>query len=297
MKFLLSLLIFISATVCAKEVKVIVPYSAGGPTDLISRLLVKHLNTENQYKFIPEYKLGAGGLIAINHVIASKDETTLMVISNALVALPITTPMANYTPDKDLQLVEYLGQEPLVMVVKNDGQINNFKEFRQHSTTQIMPYGTAGIGTSQYLTSIVIANNNSNMIHVPYKGSSGIVIDLLNGNLKWLVDSEVNVKSLILDKKIKPIAIYSNSRLPDYPTVPTVKELKVDNLNFYRWHVLVANKNADPEVLKYVSSKLKTQSFKNELSKITVMDTPNLQNFLLDESVKVRRIVRDFTPR
>jgi tripartite-type tricarboxylate transporter receptor subunit TctC len=123
------------------------------------------------------------------------------------------------------------------------------------------------------------------------------VIYLLNEILKWLVDSEVNVKSLILDKKLKPIAIYSNKRLPDYPTVPTLRELGVNDLNFYRWYVLLANKNADPEVLKYISTKLKDQNFRNELSKLTVMDNPNLQNFLLDESVKVRRIVRDFTPR
>ncbi len=297
MKFLLSLLIFISVSIHAKEVKLTIPYTAGGPNDIISRLIVKYLNTDTHYKFVPEYKLGAGGLVAINHVIANKEETSLMVISNALVALPITTPSANYIPDKDVQVVEYLGQEPLVLVVKNDGKINNFKEFQKYSATNSMPYGTGGLGTSQYLKSIVVANNNPNMIHVPYKGSSGIVIDLLNGNLKWLLDSEVNVKSLILDKKLKPIAIYSNKRLPDYPDVPTVKELGINDLNFYRWHILVANKNADPEVLKYVSNKLKDQNFRNELSKLTVMDKHSSQNFLLDESVKVRRIVRDFTPK
>ena len=168
MKFLLSLLIFISANIYAKEVKVVIPYTAGGPNDAISRLVVKYLNTENRYRFIPEYRLGAGGLVAINHVIASKNETAIMVISNALVALPITTPTANYIPDKDLQLVEYLGQEPLVVVVKNDGKINSFKDLQKQSATQTMPYGTAGIGSSQYLTSIVVANNNPNMIHFYY---------------------------------------------------------------------------------------------------------------------------------
>lgn len=293
-----TLITFILAAWCtisvAKEIKVIIPYSAGGPTDRVTRTVLKHLNTD-QYKFIPEYKLGAGGSIAANYVSAVKEETVLMITSNALVSSPILTTTTTYNLEKDFLLLDYLGTEPLFLAVKNDSNIKNFKDFVATGKTNNMPYGSAGVGTSGHIGSAIIAQNNTNYQHIPYKGSSGIVIDLLNGQLKWILDSEMNIGQFLADGQVRSIAVLSNKRLPTYPTLPTIKELGVDDKGFYRWHILVANRAADPDVIKYVLSRLQDPALRNDLVKLG-LDTskPKLENFFLNESVKIRRIVRDF---
>jgi tripartite-type tricarboxylate transporter receptor subunit TctC len=291
---LIALLALASFNSFAKEVKLVIPYSVGGPTDRVSRILIKHLSND-QYKFIPEYKLGAGGALAANHVAAIKDETTLMVTSNALISSPLLSNITTYDLEKDFILVDYLGTEPLVIAVKADSKINNFKDFLQAGDKESMPYGSAGIGTSGHIGSVIVSQNNKNHIHIPYKGSAGIVVDLLNGQLKWVLDSDMNIGTFISDGKIKPIAIYARKRVVGYPSVPTLKELNINDRNFYRWHILVANKSADRNILNYVQEKLKDSSLRAELAKIGLdTDKPNLNNFFRDEYSKTDKIIKDF---
>lgn len=292
-KILIIFLTVISFNVFAKEVKVIIPYSAGGPTDRVTRTILKYLN-DSTYKFIPEYKLGAGGIVAANFVASSKDETILMVTSNALVTSPMLTDTSTYDLEKDFNLIEFLGIEPLFLVVKSNSEINSFKDFINASKKENMPYGSAGVGTSGHISSAIISQNNNNFIHVPYKGSAGIVIDLLNGQLKWILDSEINIGSFLKDGKLKPIAVYSNKRLSEYPQIPTIKELGIDDKNFYRWHILVSNKNADRGVLRYVQQKLNDPILKKELENIglDLSDKPKVQNFFVIEHNKMKNIIK-----
>jgi tripartite-type tricarboxylate transporter receptor subunit TctC len=293
-KIILSLLLLWSTHLTATEIKIIMPYSAGGPNDRITRTIVKHLNNEN-YKFVPEYKLGAGGIIAANQVAQTKNETVLMVISNAIVTAPILSPsIVNYNLDKDFVFIDYLGTEPLLLVVKNDSKINSINDFIK-SNNSPMSFGTGGIGTNQHISSVVVSQNNKNHVHIPYKGSANVVLDLVNGNLQWLLDSELNVGSFIESGKLKPIAAYSNKRIINFPKIPTVAESGINDRQFYRWHIVLANKDADKEIIKYVAKKLQDPSVKNDLTKLGLDVTkPNLQNFFSNETLKIEKISKDF---
>lgn len=293
-KYLLLSFLLVSSITYANEVKVIIPYSAGGPTDRVARVVIKHLNG-GPYKFVPEYKLGAGGAVAANFVAAVKDDTVLMVTSNALVSSPLLTPASNYNLEKDFILLDYLGTEPLLVVVNSSGKIKNFKDFTQEGKTNFMPYGSAGVGTSGHLGSLIVSQNNSNHQHIPYKGSAAIIIDLLNNQLKWILDSELNVGAFIADNRVRPIAVYSRKRLPAYPEIPTIKELGIKDPELYRWHVLLSNSSADPAILKYVQSKLNNTALRDELSKLGLdIDKPKLQNFFSNETAKTKRLIKDF---
>jgi tripartite-type tricarboxylate transporter receptor subunit TctC len=293
-KIILSLLLFCSFSLSATEIKIIIPYSAGGPTDRVTRTIVKHLNNEN-YKFIPEYKLGAGGIVAANQVAASKNETVLMVTSNAIVNAPVLSPsIVNYNLDKDFVFIDYLGTEPLLLVVKNDSKINSINDFIK-SNNSPMSYGTAGIGTSGHIASVILSQNNKNHVHIPYKGSANVVLDLINGNLQWLLDSELNVGAFIESGKLKPIAVYANKRISTFSKTPTISESVINDRQFYRWHIILANKEADKEVIKYVAKKLQDPDVKNDLIKLGLDITkPNLQNFFSNETLKIEKITKDF---
>lgn len=294
MKYLLIFLSLISLSAFAKEIKVIIPYSAGGPTDKVTRVLIKHLNG-GPYKFVPEYKLGAGGTVAANFVAGTKNETTFMVTSNALVSSPLLTDSTNYNLEKDFILLDYLGTEPLLVVVNANGKIKNFKDFLQEGKNNFMPYGSAGVGTSGHIGSLIVSQNNTNYQHIPYKGSSLIAVDLINNHLKWILDSELNVGAFIADNRLRPIAVYSKKRLATHPDIPTIRELGINDMEFYRWHILVANKSADPEILKYVQFKLQDALLIDELTKLGLdTDKPKLQNFFSNETAKTKRIIKDF---
>jgi tripartite-type tricarboxylate transporter receptor subunit TctC len=293
-KIISSLLLFCSFSLSATEIKIIIPYSAGGPTDRVTRTIVKHLNTGN-YKFVPEYKLGAGGIVAANQVAMSKNETVLMVTSNAIVNAPVLSPsIVNYNLEKDFVFIDYLGTEPLLLVVKSDSKINSINDFVKSSNSQ-MSFGTAGVGTSGHIASVIVSQNNKNHVHIPYKGSANVVLDLINGNLQWLLDSELNVGSFIEAGKLKPIAAYSNKRIANFPKVPTVAESGINDRQFYRWHIVLANKEADKEIVNYVAKKLQDPAVKNDLLKLGLDVTkPNLQNFFSNETLKIEKISKDF---
>jgi tripartite-type tricarboxylate transporter receptor subunit TctC len=159
-----------------------------------------------------------------------------------------------------------------------------------------MSYGTAGIGTSGHIAGVILSQNNKNYVHIPYKGSANVVLDLVNGNLQWLLDSELNVGSFIESGKLKPIAAYANKRIVNFPRIPTVAESGINDRQFYRWHIVLANKDADKEIVKYVARKLQDPAVKNDLIKLGLDVTkPNLQNFFANETLKIEKISKDFT--
>jgi tripartite-type tricarboxylate transporter receptor subunit TctC len=296
MKYILLIfsLLYIASTAHAKEVKVIIPYSAGGPTDRVARIVIKHLNG-GPYKFVPEYKLGAGGAVAANFVASVKDDTVLMVTSNALVSSPLLTPTSNYDLEKDFILLDYLGTEPLLVVVNTNSKIKNFKDFMQEGKTNFMPYGSAGVGTSGHLGSLIVSQNNPNYQHIPYKGSAGIIVDLLNNQLRWILDSELNVGTFIADNRVQPIAVYSRKRLLSRPEILTIKELGIKDPELYRWHILLSNALSDPEIIKYVTSKMQESALREELLKLGLdPEKPKMQNFFLNETAKTKRLIKDF---
>jgi tripartite-type tricarboxylate transporter receptor subunit TctC len=294
-KLIVNLLLLWCFNLSATEIKMIIPYSAGGPTDRVTRTVIKHLNSD-RYKFIPEYKLGAGGIVAANHVAATKKETVLMITSNAIVNAPILSPsVVNYNLEKDFIFLDYLGTEPLLLVVKSDSNINSINDFLKFSDGNQMSFGTAGVGTSGHIAATILSQNNKNHTHIPYKGSANVVLDLINGNLQWLLDSELNVGTFIESGKLKPLAVYANKRIASFPKIPTVSESGINDRQFYRWHIILANKDADKEVLKYVAKKLQDPIVKNDLVKLGLdVNKPNLQNFFSTETIKMEKISKEF---
>ncbi len=296
MKKILLMLIMavVTSSATAKDIKIVLPFTPGGPNDKVGRLLGKLLNNES-YNFIFEYKLGAGGGVASNYVAGVKNETVLMVTSQGLISNIFLTNNFEYNLERDFILVDYIGAEPQMVVVKYDSKINSFKELQEAAKTEFMPYGTGGVGSGQHIASAVVAGSNKNYTHIPYKGSSQLVVDLMSGQFKWMVDSDLNISEFIKDKKIKPIAVYFNKRLPQYPEIPTLKELGFDDKNFYRWHIVVANSSADMNVVNYVKQRLNDPAVRKEFESLQ-LDTSrpkHFNSFFKTESEKINGILKD----
>lgn len=292
MKILLTLLLMISSICLAREVKLIVPYAIGGPNDRISRLLAHKLSNK-EYTFILEYKLGAGGAIAATAVASTKNNTVLMVTSNGLIGAPLLNNTKSYDVTQDFILVKYLGTEPLLVVVKNNGVITNFQDLLTLSKTTTVPYGSGGTGTSGHLTGAIIAGTNKNFLHIPYKGASTVTLELLSGTVTWVTESVLSINEFIQDGRLRAIAVYSNKRIPQYPAIPTIRELGIDDRNFYRWHILVANQSADTRIIAYIQEQLLRRDIQEELVKLGLVDTSlvTTNQFFVQEYLKMKPII------
>jgi tripartite-type tricarboxylate transporter receptor subunit TctC len=258
-------------------------------------MLASKLSTP-EYNFVVDYRLGAAGSVAANHVADTKTETVIMITSNGFIGNPLINANERYNVERDFTFVGYLGAEPLLVTVPTDSQDKDFRSFLLMSKTKLMPYGSAGIGSSGHLTCAIIAGQNNNFIHIPYKGGSAVLVDLLAGRIEWMSESESVLGPYIKANKVKPLAVFYHTRLLQYPTVPTVKESGIDDRDFYRWHIMVANLDSNPAIIAYLKDRLRDPEIKASIKNLGIDVTPtkNSNNFLKTETIKLQKIIKDF---
>ena len=224
----LAMILALSATAAVADVRnipMIVPFSAGGPTDQIWRAMEPAVNQElavQGLKLVTEYKPGAGAMVAANHI-AQASTTTVGIFSTALVIAPNVNPQAANFKPQDFVLVAYAGSVNMV-VVSNKYQTRDslVRACQQDSVT----YGSSGIGSATHLFGELVAQELKckPAIHVPYKGMSAAAPDLQAGRIDFLVDFATSATAPKLD-------------------------VDVDRFPLENWHVVVANASADAQDL------------------------------------------------
>jgi tripartite-type tricarboxylate transporter receptor subunit TctC len=290
---ILILTTFLSLNAYSTEIRWLVPYSPGGSADKISRIIAKHISTPD-FKIILEYKTGAGGIVAANYLASDKTSNMVMLSGGAVVTAPILNPSSvKYQIEKDFVLIDYVGIEPTILVVNKSSGIKSFQEFQKTFKEKTLFYGSAGIGTNSHISANIIANNNKNLIHVPYQGGSAAILGLLANDVQWLLESNATLSGFISSGDLIPIAVLSNHRLSEYPNIPTLGELGVDDKEYYRWHSVVANSSSDPAVLTELSKRLNNNDLRDELTSQVGIQTPVSvdSNFLQNEYGKMKSIL------
>jgi tripartite-type tricarboxylate transporter receptor subunit TctC len=278
------------------SVHLVVPFAPGGSTDKIARVLVKHLP---DLEVTVDYRPGAGSVTGTNYVASVKDGTVLLVVSTATVIAPLRKDsVATYNIEKDFIPVGIVGVEPTIIVVKNDGKINDFNDFAQLAAKVPLTFSTVGVGTLSHFSGILLneqLKGSMRFIHVPYRGSSFSTLAVLSGEVIWTAESQVSISEFVTSKKLKPIAVVSNKRVKEYPEVPTLIELGINDSGFYRWHAIAANATADEKIVSYVRDKMNSEGFRSEVSTLGIDVNSNLQvtNFFKNETSKTSRILKD----
>ena len=206
-------------------IPMVVPFSAGGPTDQIWRateVAVNHKLHSHGIKLVTEYRPGAGGLIAANHV-AQANTTTLGIFSTALVIAPVINPGVVTFKPADLTLVSYFGRVSMVAVSTKHQSLQSLK---QACDQGLVNYGSSGVGSATHLFGHLVSNKIGckSAVHIPYKGMATASPDLQSGRLDYLVDFATSATAPKLD-------------------------IDLDQLPIENWHVFVANSAADPSDL------------------------------------------------
>lgn len=212
----------------SKPIVFVVPYLAGGTTDLVARVVGDHMAHTLGRPVVIENKPGAGGNIGMDAVAKAKPDGYTIgfgAISTNALNPHIYKSMA-FDPRKDFSAVSMLGYSTIVLEVGKDFPANNLKEFISYAKAHPgVQYGTAGAGTSMHLAGVMFAQMTGlDLVHVPYKGSVPGISDMLGGHLPSMFDNLPASLPHIQTGKLKALAVAGSERSPSLPNVPTIAE-------------------------------------------------------------------------
>lgn len=214
-----------------KPVTFIVPTAAGGSLDRLARLIANHLSTTFDARFLVEPRPGAAGNIAGAIVArAPPDGYTLLITVPSIASYnKLVFPSLPFDPETDFTNITKLSEVPLILMIRKDFPVETFHEFLSYvrANPGKVTFGTGGYGTMAHIAMMALSDQaRLDMSFVPY--STGILQDLLSGNLDCTISFVSGFDGAIRDKRLKVLAIASEQRSPLFPDVPTMRESGVD---------------------------------------------------------------------
>ncbi|MEZ5764124.1 MAG: tripartite tricarboxylate transporter substrate binding protein [Xanthobacteraceae bacterium] len=283
----------------------VVPYTPGGVTDTGARVVAKAFSETLGQQVIVENRGGAGGIVGTEYVAQSKPDgyTVLYGSSGPMATNPYLYKRVTYNPMTSFSLIHTMSESPLIMVVNANAPYKTVKEFVDYAKKNPgkINMGSAGAGTTTHLVGELLQKEaDIKLTHIPYKGSSPEMVDLLAGVLNVSFDYSVVVKPLIEAGKLRPLAVTSAERMKNFPDVPTLKEAGYPGAVLSGWSTLVAAANTPqpivdklakafgealkkPEVVTYFES--------NGSSVMPPLTGDKLMKFMVDENAKFKSLV------
>jgi tripartite-type tricarboxylate transporter receptor subunit TctC len=222
-----------------KPVKMVVPFPAGGPTDVLTRAMADKLGTALGQPMVIENKPGAGGAIGADFVAKSApDGYTLVMATTSTHSIGPYLAKLPYDPQKDFTPVVWVGNATNILVVPPSLGVSSVQELIALAKKDPgkLNYATSGVGTVVHLTSEHFANMAGvKFTHVPYKGVQLSIPDLLSGQVSMLFDNIMTAQSHIKSGKLKALGISSSQRSPLVPDVPTIAESGLPGFESVTW--------------------------------------------------------------
>lgn len=228
-----------------RPIRIIVPFSAGGSSDLQARMLADKLGKLYKQSVVVENRPGAGGHIGGKAVVdAPADGYTLLLGSLGLHATYNTFKKLNYNPATDLKVVTVLAEMPHVVIASPKLAAANLQQLaaaaRQRPDT--MTFGSAGVGSSVHMMGELFRlNAEAPIVHVPYKGSSAAMTDLLGGQIDLMFENPPTTLAYIRSGKLKALAVTGKTRSPALPNVPTAAESGFPGFVATSWTTVAVN--------------------------------------------------------
>jgi tripartite-type tricarboxylate transporter receptor subunit TctC len=290
----------------SKPIRIIVPYSPGGTTDLLARGVGKYLSETWKQSVIVENKPGANGMLGADLVSKSPpDGYTLGIASPGTHAANASLyPKINYDTVKDFTPVTLAVSAPLLLVANPDLKVKTVKELIALAKAKPgeISYASGGSGSSQHMAmELFDTMAGIKMNHVPYKGSAASYVDLLSGRVSVEFDVLPTAMPHTKTSKLIPLAVGSAMRVPQLPNVPTVAESGVPGYESSSWYGFVAPANLPRDILeklnKGIVQALKSPSLSETLDQagvIVVAGTPEaFGEHIKKEMAKASKIIKE----
>ena len=260
-----------------RPIKLVVPYAAGGPTDVLGRLVADYLGRDLKQAVIVENKPGAQGAIGAEAVArADPDGYTLFVAAGSIIVLnPMLYKKLSYDPVKDFRMLALVTDLPVVMEVHPSVPARTVAEFVAYAKQNPgkLNFGSAGTGGTIHLAGEMFKQMAGiEMTHVPYKGAGPALTDLLSGNIQVMFDSMGTALPPVKAGLLRPLGVSSTQRSPDLPDVPTIAESGYPDYAVSVWYGIVAPSKLPDEIAQKISASLdralNDDTFRASLEKI-----------------------------
>lgn len=276
-----------------KPVRLIVPYAPGGATDVIGRVLAKHLSDALGQQFVVDNRAGAGGSVGAGQVAKSPaDGYTLLMgaFTSHTINAALTPAIVPFDIHKSFSHVTVVGTVPLVFVVNPGVAANSVKELVALAKARPghVTFASAGNGSPQHLaTEMFKRQAQVDVIHVPYKGSGPAIADLLGGQVNAMIDTVPAAQSQIKSGKLRALATTTKERVPSVPDVPTVIEAGMPDMLVSSMFALSAPAGTPEAVVRKLNETLKLILSKQEVRDSMLAQGVLAAHYTPEETTKI----------
>jgi tripartite-type tricarboxylate transporter receptor subunit TctC len=289
----------------SRPVTVVVPYAAGGGLDLIARLLAQKLTERTRQSFFVENRLGAGGVIAANAVAkATADGYTIFAGSSTQLAIQVTLHKTlPYDPATDFMPIALVASVPFVLIVHPSLPAQTAGDLIKLAKEQPgqLSFGSSGVGGPPHLyMELLQTMTGTRMNHIPYKGTSQAIIDVVAGRVPILMSDVAPAAPLIKAGTVRALGVSSTTRVAVLPDVPPIAENGVPGFDAVAWLMFVAPAAVPPPSVDKLHADLKAIVAAPEIQQklvelgvipIDTPPTPTLQAFVKSEITRWAKVV------
>jgi len=259
-------------------IKYIVPFAAGGLTDVMARIIAQKLNASWGTPVVVENRSGGDAQIGAEYVAKSApDGIHLLAVNQAHAANVSLFPHASFSLAKDLRPVALLADSPMAIVVPANSALNTLKDLMLAAKKRNLNAGSAGGGSGPHLALELFNDlNNSKVAHIPYRGGAPSLTDLIAGRLDVSFANFPQALPHIKSGKLKMLAICSLTRHPDFPNVPTAREAGMPDLLMENWTGIMVQANTPDAIVEKYSREF-----------VRIVSLPELADGLLQRGFRV----------
>ena len=288
-----------------RPVKLVVPFAAGGTTDILARVVAAKVSEEFGQQFIVENKTGAGGNIAAEFVAkAEPDGYTFVVGTPGTHAInQFVFKNINYDQAKDIAPVIIIARVPNLFSVTNSLPVKSVAELIAYARAKPgeLFYGTPGLGSTAHVsTELFKSMTGVEMTHVPYKGSAPALTDLIAGRVQLMIDNLPAAQPFAESNSIRPLAVSSAKRWPGLPDLPTIAEAGVPGYEAASWFTIGAPAKTPKEIIDRLNASvdkfLKTEDGITRLRKLGAEPAggspADMQAYVLAETEKWGKVAK-----
>ena len=248
---LLAVALPVAAQPSGKTIRFIAPYTPGGVVDNTSRVVAERMSRELGQPIVIENRAGANGQIGSELVAKAPPDGLTLLLTSVGIAYRQHLVKLPYDPFRDFVPVSLLVVNPLLIVVNPKLPVTNLRELVEHARKNGLRYGSSGTGGPSHLAAELLATMSGvSMTHVPYKGDSAAIIDVMGGNVDMSVSSVSAAAAFIKGGRLRAIAMTSEQRSATLPDVPTAAEAGFPGLVADSWVGMLAPAGTPPEVVR-----------------------------------------------
>ncbi len=289
-----------------KTVRMIVGFPPGGGTDIVTRLLAQKLTETWKHQFIVDNRPGATGMIGASIVAkAPPDGYTLLtghVNSNAIAPYMVSKPL--YNPLTDFAAIAYIGYAPNVLVVHPSTPARNVKELialaKAHPGE--LTFASPGVGSTNHLAGeMFMRATGIKLTHVPYKGSTPAIIDILAGHIVMNFDTLSSVAVYLKQGRMRPLAVTTAERDRQIPEVPTLREIGLKEYDVRNWYSVMGPAGTPRDIVVKLNAEVnrilqlpETRTRIDDLGvRLDPMTPEQFTEFVRRENTKYQKVAKD----